>query len=786
MPAPAKSFVPSGFSWAPATSAVLALLVAGSAVAQLPSPRLHGVYPPGGQRGTTVEVTVQGLDLDPDAGNVQELQFSHSGITATQKTTPPPAPEQPPQPVPGQFTVTIGPDVPLGIHEVRVRGRYGLSTPRPFAVGNLPEVLEQGSNNALETPMSLELNSVVSGRVAADSFDAYQFTAAAGTRVLIRCEALRLDSRIDATLNLIDAAGEQLAFSRDERRHDPLIDFTAPADGVYRLQVYDFTYRGGDPFYYRLSISTQPHLDFVFPPAAMPGVTGAFTLYGRNLPGGTAAEGVVVDGVELQKLEVQIPVPAESGSTESGPASLPLSSSFLTPPETGTRGFEYRLETPAGPSNPVFISFATAPVIAEQEPNGERDQPQQVAVPCNVVGQFFAERDRDWFAFEAKQGEMFAIELFSQRRSLPTDPFLLVQHVGADAEGKPVVRDIAESDDVDPAFANPPFDTPIRDPSLVFTADADGTYRVLVRDLYSDTSPDPRNVYRLSIGPPKPDFDLLATFKSADPDPAKAIADAPALRPGGSVAAVVQAYRRGGFQGPITVSASELPAGVVGPPVVIPAGQNRTTLVLAAAEGAAPATEAPQLGAIQIVGTATIGDAEVRRQAFAAIVAWDKNNANETTYARLTGAAGISLIAEPMPLSVTLGEPSQPTSEAPEAAGKATTTVQGTKLSVPVRVTRREGVKGELKLEARGLPAEIKAAPLTLTPETSEATLELTIEPTAPLGEVSFHLAGQGTVAYQRGEEAAKDLPLFVHSLPMTLQVTAPPAAEPAAEPAAK
>ena len=49
-----------------------------------------------------------------------------------------------------------------------------------------------------------------------------------------------------------------------------MIDFTAPADGTYYVELHDFLYVGSGEYYYRLSIDSRPHLDFVFPPAGLP------------------------------------------------------------------------------------------------------------------------------------------------------------------------------------------------------------------------------------------------------------------------------------------------------------------------------------------------------------------------------------------------------------------------------------------------------------------------------------------------------------------------------------
>ncbi len=715
----------------------LAVLAGMPLYAQLPEARLHRVFPPGGQIGASVDLTIHGVDLD----EVDQLVFSHPQITAEPKMAPRPAFDEHPQPLPGQFNVTISPDVPVGIYEVRASGRYGTSTARSFAVSHLPQVIEHGPNNSLASAMPLEMNSIVSGHTAADTYDVYQFSATRGSRVLIHCETLRLDSRIDAVLKVFDASGHQLASSRDLRRNEPLVDFTVPADGTYRVLVHDSTYRGGDSFFYQLSLSTQPHIDFVLPPVGLPGTTGAFTLFGRNLPGAASAvgvaSGVTLEGASLEQLQVEIPLPTDASAFKP-----PVLNAFVRPADLGRAGFQYRLETPAGPSNPAFIAMAEAPVVPEVEPNDARGQPQRIAsLPCEVFAQFDGRDQGDWFEFEAEAGSPLALEVSSQRRGLPTDPFLLVQHVVVDARGNDVSSDVMEVDDIDAELSNPPFDAPRRDAGCVFTPDVTGTYRVLVRDLYAGSVPDPRQVYSLSIGPPKPDFQLLATFKMlADPDPNEALMTAPILRPGGTQLTIVQAYRRAGFDGEITVTADDLPGGVACPPAVIAAGQNQTILGLVANETAAP-TSMP----LKIVGTTTAGDQEIRREAFFSTVVWDKHNANEITHARIRHDARLSVIEDTQPLSITLlGEASQAVSP-------------GGKLSIPVQVTRREGVKGVVTINAHELPKAITAAALSLDEKTNEAALEITLEANAPLGSHTFYLAGQSKVAYRRNPRAAAE-----------------------------
>ena len=91
----------------------VALLCVSPLQAQLPQARITSVFPPGGQRGTTVDVVVGGgSDLD----ELDAMTFSHPEITAVAKR------DANNNPVANTFTVSIGANVPAGLYDVRVKG----------------------------------------------------------------------------------------------------------------------------------------------------------------------------------------------------------------------------------------------------------------------------------------------------------------------------------------------------------------------------------------------------------------------------------------------------------------------------------------------------------------------------------------------------------------------------------------------------------------------------------------------------------------------------------------
>src|SRR5439155_24069234 len=122
------------------------------------------------------------------------------------------------------------------------------------------------------------------------NYDYYRIPAKKGQRYVIDCTALRIDSRAQVVLSLMDPSVGELQSARATKDRDPMLDFTAAADGPVFLRVNDLTFRGGDEFQYRLVVSTGPWIDFVDPPFLKAGADNEVTIYGRTLPGGVPAD----------------------------------------------------------------------------------------------------------------------------------------------------------------------------------------------------------------------------------------------------------------------------------------------------------------------------------------------------------------------------------------------------------------------------------------------------------------------------------------------------------------
>ena len=686
------------------------------ATAQLPQPDLQTIFPQGAQIGQTVEVTIGGTDL----GEATGLLFSHPGISCGQ--IPVEATEfQPEGHKPLSYRVSVAPEVPPGLYEVTVRTRLGLTAPRAFAVGTMPEKVHQ-ANNSPETAEELPLNTVMNGHADTSAVDHYKLNLKQGQRVIIRCSAQVIDSRMDGTISIANSSGHEYKRDRDTIGRDPLLDFTAPADDTYLLRVHDFTFAGGAQYPYRVSASDAPHIDFINPPAGAPGTTGKFKIYGRNLPGGSTGEGVRLGPEELESIEVDIPL------TGQGAPELPARSvhASLVP------GMTWRLEANGKKSNPVRIGFAVDPII-----RGEEGQEQTIPVPSETHGLFDAKSDLDQYRFDARKDQPLWIECLANRIRTGSDPVLWIDQITADDKGVEQFKEIASNDDTGGTPGGKSFPILNRDCALRFDPPADGRYRLRLHDYTGRGGP--ASLYRLIVRPIAPDFDLVVTpwYAASDKDSKGVSRQAALIRRGGTTLLRVFAMRRNGFRDSITLSVAGLPPGVSCPPVILPAGRDTATLVLHGT------TEAANWqGFVTVAGKA----GETEKTARPGTISWSIGNWDtEFTRARLS---------QQLPLSVTTEEKEpiiiQPAQDRYEIE-------LGGKVEIPFKLEKAMGLKGDFTIVVSGLPHS-KPPSVKVKQDAGEGKLAITfaksnefkVEP----GEWTFSLRGSGTIKYRHNLSA--------------------------------
>ena len=516
---------------------------------------------------------------------------------------------------------------------------------------------------------------------------------------------------------------------------EPKPPATAPAEGDYTLSLYDFVYRGGEDYFYRLVVHNGPHVDFIFPPSGVAGSSALYTVYGRNLPGGQPAE-LAIDGVPIEKLTVELAIPGDEAVHQ-----LELCSR-VAPSGSMLDAFNYRL---ANAKNQIPLYYALAPVVVEVEGNDGPAVAQTVTAPCEVVGQFYPARDVDVIQFEATKGEVYDIELFSHRLGVDVDPRFVIQRVTKDENGQESVSEIANVDDTGERNnrIGGDFDTSTDDPSYKFTSDQDATCRIILWDQFGGTDSDPRAVYRVAIRrPDQPDFRLAAVSQI----PAKSgvvLMGSSSVRKGGTTILRVDAERRGGFDGDIEIVAEGLPQGVTTRGACIGSNQNSTMLILEAAE------DAPQwAGTIRVLGKSRIGDRQVVRHARGGAVVWGTDNRElDPPEFRTTRDLALGVIAhEEAATWVEVGE------------NKVWETSRGGKLEIPIKVKRRRGFGSDMNLISQGLPNAIKPPELLVPGSASEAKLALNItNKDAKSGNYSFFMQAHTEAQFiRKPEEFAK------------------------------
>jgi hypothetical protein len=318
-----------------------------------------------------------------------------------------------------------------------------------------------------------------------------------------------------------------------------------------------------------------------------------------------------------------------------------------------------------------------------------------------------------------------------------TDPQLLVQQITVNDKKEETVKDLQQADDFATNLGGVAYDTRCDDPIYRFVAPANGTYRVMICDLYQRG--DPRYVYRLSLRKETPDFRLIAVPHYLSPQANQVQPGVLLLRKGGNVAINVLAFRRDGFAGDITLSAAGLPAGVTCPDVVIGGAQTSALLVLAAAESAAA-----WAGTIQVVGKAKLGEAEVSREARGGSAIWPLQNAqNARAEARMTRNIALAVSeAETAPFQVVVAE------------NKVYEMSRAGKIEIPVKVARHGDFKANLQLNPGGLPQNAKAANVTIEGNKSEGKLVVELAANTAPGAYTIFATAQGQVSYKRNPEA--------------------------------
>ncbi|MBI2808045.1 MAG: PPC domain-containing protein [Planctomycetes bacterium] len=392
-------------------------------------PSASYIFPAGGQRGTKVAVRVGGLFLHQKCG----FEMLGPGIKApaflTRATTTwfegpllplPDSQRQEDYPKDMAGTLDITASATPGIYAWRVWTAQGATPSMKFQVGDLPEIVENEIDGD-PVPAKVTLPVTINGRIfPREDIDVYSFSARKGQSVRCEVHAARLGSPLDARLEVRDSQGRRIAESDAPTGGDPVLRFTAPADGEYHIRIDDVRRTGGQAFVYRLTLSSDLHVERVYPLGGQRGKSVDFEIVGQNAP---------------PRITHVMRKQADAGR-------------HLDHFKIGTKY-----------SNPALLDLDEFPEFVF-----EKDATKAIAYPAVLNGRIAKPGDVNPWKLQGKKGDTWNVDLRATRLGSRLDGVVTI----LDSAGKQMAR--AE------AGAN--------DPSLTFKVPADGAYTVQVQDRF--------------------------------------------------------------------------------------------------------------------------------------------------------------------------------------------------------------------------------------------------------------------------------------------------------------
>ena len=380
---------------------------------------------------------------------------------------------------------------------------------------------------------------------------------------------------------------------------------------------------------------------------------------------------------------------------------------------------EIRLNTPRGLSNPIQFDVRDLPELTEREPNDDTNA-SVVTMPVIINGRVGAPKDADRFTFKAAADGKVIAEIEARRFGSPLDALLAVY--AGDAL-------VAQNDDAAGSDAR-----------IEFDVKKDAAYTVVLRDL---TGRGGANYgYRLALRPPSAaaGASLVAKF----------FPDAVRLHRNGRTRVRVEIVRVG-FDGPVRVTARDLPPGVSQQPIVIPAGRNEGDLLLTGAPESALGTQ-PLL----ITASAVSGGRELTATATAITLDGGERAFRE----------GFLSVLETTPFTI-------------DALTVGAGMDQLQSATIDVAVNRAPGFNGDVKLTAVGfvsgreaIARSLAVKELVVKGDARSAQLKLTAAIDSELGSRQVFVRGEAMHQGQPMVEFSQPVAVTVTQIPFVLSAT--------------
>jgi hypothetical protein len=341
---------------------------------------------------------------------------------------------------------------------------------------------------------------------------------------------------------------------------------------------------------------------------------------------------------------------------------------------------------------PVLLAVSDLDEVVEQEPNNEPAKANRVPVPGAVTGRFQDKGDIDHFVFALKKGVHYVIEAHTHEHHSPSEVYMTLRDTKGNQLG---------------------VTNPVQPPRLEYTPPADGDVVLAVEHIHSWGGPD--EVYRITIIPSQPGYDLKLPTDRLD------------VPPGGAIAVPVYLIRQG-YTGAIDLSVVGA-TGVTGtatigagsaPPPNVPAA----TLVLTGG-----ADQAPGPRVFRIACKATIDGKPVTQFVTVRHVVSQELGNIPVPPSTLTHDVALAITEKPpFLLSAKFDQPATP---------------PGMPATFTITATRAAGFTGEIAITAAGMPPNVAPALKNLPANQNEVKAQFNLAPNAPLGQFPITFNGK-------------------------------------------
>lgn len=608
-------------------------------------PTLNAVNPVGIARGTTVEMTVEGLNL----ARTSAIYFSEPGVTGKilrVKELPdqtevrlgeagtPSTIDLGPLPPRNQVTISVevSPDAEIGPVRFRLQTPLGTSPEGRFLIEPYyGESNDKEPNDTPDTAVETFLPAILTGTISRPGdVDYYKIHVNAGQQLVFQNGAAQIGSSLQPVVSILNehqsvvrefGASGGMEAVRFAHRFDK--------SGVYYIRITDYQHSGKNNNFYRFIVGGFPLVTSAYPLGVPLGKTTGVSLRGYNVPAKISVKGELAETSE---------------------------DSILLRPEHSF--------------NQLRLALDDNPEVESGTNNRSASAAQPVSLPVTIDGRVDGASE-SYFRFHARKGQNIILDVNARRLGSNLDSFIEV----LDSAGHPIeratVRAIAEtatalsernSTTRDIRFAartgfsvgdyvmiggeivrieNIP-DSPDSDVAM----ESFGGQRIAFFDTSTEMHSVDKPIYKVQIYPPGTHFspnglplvhlyyqnddggpgygkDSLVHFTApADGDYIAAIKDVnggagensayrlgirepkpdfrlsvsprnPNVPLGGSVPVTVTATRLDGFNQAIDVTLEDLPAGLKATAGAIAPGQVSTTLLLSAASDAKLEVAAP-------------------------------------------------------------------------------------------------------------------------------------------------------------------------------------------------